>query len=374
MKRTSALLLLLTLAASLFACAAKPAVALPNPALVLGEKYLLGLDYDQALLQFDEAIKVDPKNPRGYLGKADALLHLDRQADAAATLQIGAKELKRSNPGQAQALEAARAEVEKSPEQGYLGLASAYETVGFRDVALALLKRVAAELPTVQEIVAAYHALAERIGIKVETAATATNPMTEPPATAAPPPTSPGTTQVPTTKAPTKAIELEDYMVPFAGEWMRYDADLDEEIACASSEEGAFYRLRFTSATNRRDNFGAGSLVWFQSSAAELKKQVGNGISVSAGSGGSAVNVSWTSPNISLFGVKPGDSLSDAQSMAQRRFGKPFIAGDDLPAGTHAFVAVINAYDDKDQIEAWICIDVKKNTITGITVYQGFWG
>lgn len=42
---------------------------LPNPPLVLGEKYLFDLDYEQAILQFDQAIKIDPKNPRPWVGK-----------------------------------------------------------------------------------------------------------------------------------------------------------------------------------------------------------------------------------------------------------------------------------------------------------------
>jgi len=140
-------LLSLTLAAALLlalaACGAQPA-AIPNPPLVLGEKYLTDLDYEQALLQFDQAIEIEPKNPRGYLGKADALLHLDRQPDAASALADGTKATK----GDARtALKAAQAEVAKSIVDGYIGLSTAYEKLGWKEIAVALIKRVCEEMP-----------------------------------------------------------------------------------------------------------------------------------------------------------------------------------------------------------------------------------
>jgi tetratricopeptide (TPR) repeat protein len=143
MKKFIASVLALALLLSLAACGAKP-VSIPNPPIVMGEKYLLDLDYEQALLQFDEAIVIDPKNPRGYLGKADALLHLDRQADAVATLQAGAKAVVKE---QRAALKEAAVEVKKSPVDGFIGLSVAYILLGFREIALALLKRVCEELP-----------------------------------------------------------------------------------------------------------------------------------------------------------------------------------------------------------------------------------
>lgn len=55
----------------------------------LGEKYLLELDYEQALVQFQLAIKIDPKNPRGYTGAAEAYVGLERIDDAIAILERG---------------------------------------------------------------------------------------------------------------------------------------------------------------------------------------------------------------------------------------------------------------------------------------------
>ncbi|MCL1897178.1 MAG: hypothetical protein FWG03_11635, partial [Clostridiales bacterium] len=141
MKKLLSIVLSAALLLAVAACGAPAAI--PNPPLVLGEKYLTDLDYEQALLQFDQAIVIEPKNPRGYLGKADALLHLDRQSDAVSALSDAAKQCK---PRRA-ALNEVKAEVAKSFVDGYIGLATAYEKLGWREIALLLLQRVCEELP-----------------------------------------------------------------------------------------------------------------------------------------------------------------------------------------------------------------------------------
>jgi len=78
------------------------------------------------------------------LALAAALLHLERQDDAISALADGAK----ATSGETRtALAAAQAEVEKSAVDGYIGLSSAYEMLGWREIALALLRRVCGELP-----------------------------------------------------------------------------------------------------------------------------------------------------------------------------------------------------------------------------------
>ena len=139
-KIISALLALALLPA--FAACGKPA-AVPNAPLVLGEKYLLDLDYEQALLQFDQAILIEPKNPRGYLGKADALLHMERPSDAAEALGAAARQCR----PQRAALNEAQAAMGNSLAEACVALATAYETLGWREIALALLRRVCEELP-----------------------------------------------------------------------------------------------------------------------------------------------------------------------------------------------------------------------------------
>ena len=57
--------------------------------LDLGEKYLLELDYEQALVQFLKVIEIDPMNPRGYTGAAEAYVGLGDTDSAIAILRRG---------------------------------------------------------------------------------------------------------------------------------------------------------------------------------------------------------------------------------------------------------------------------------------------
>lgn len=54
-----------------------------NRQLELGQKYLEEMDYEQAIVAFDEAIKIDPVNVEAYLGLADAYLGMDDYEQAA---------------------------------------------------------------------------------------------------------------------------------------------------------------------------------------------------------------------------------------------------------------------------------------------------
>jgi len=67
MKKLLALALALALLAGFAACGVKPKTAADW--LDLGEKYLLDLDYDQAVAALDHAIEIEPKNPRLHVMK-----------------------------------------------------------------------------------------------------------------------------------------------------------------------------------------------------------------------------------------------------------------------------------------------------------------
>ncbi|MDR1464019.1 MAG: hypothetical protein LBJ11_01790 [Oscillospiraceae bacterium] len=81
-KKLLASLLALALLLSLFACSPSADGPLTADAWIAkGEKYLLDLDYEQAILAFDEAIKIDPKNPRAQIGPVVVwVLNPDRPA------------------------------------------------------------------------------------------------------------------------------------------------------------------------------------------------------------------------------------------------------------------------------------------------------
>ncbi|MDR3310528.1 MAG: tetratricopeptide repeat protein [Oscillospiraceae bacterium] len=90
MKKLTALILALTLAASLFACGKKSTA--PTTAaewLDLGQKYLLDLDFEQAVVAFDTVIRIEPKNVKAYIGLADAYVGLGETDKAVAALRDG---------------------------------------------------------------------------------------------------------------------------------------------------------------------------------------------------------------------------------------------------------------------------------------------
>lgn len=58
----------------------------------LGQQYLIELSYDKAVLEFTDAIKIDPKNADPYIGLADAYIGLGDTAKAVETLETGLAE------------------------------------------------------------------------------------------------------------------------------------------------------------------------------------------------------------------------------------------------------------------------------------------
>lgn len=68
------LLLVLAALAVLTACGSKAATAADK--IELGQKYLIELNYTEAIASFTEAIKLDPNNIQAYMGRAEAYLAL----------------------------------------------------------------------------------------------------------------------------------------------------------------------------------------------------------------------------------------------------------------------------------------------------------
>jgi tetratricopeptide (TPR) repeat protein len=66
--------------------------------LDLGEKFLLELDYEQAIVYFTKLIEIEPKNARAYIGAAEAYVALGRTDEAIAILEEGLVQL----PGNAE--------------------------------------------------------------------------------------------------------------------------------------------------------------------------------------------------------------------------------------------------------------------------------
>jgi tetratricopeptide (TPR) repeat protein len=87
--RMCAFLLTLCLIWGAVGCAGQDAPVTAADYLSLGEKYLLALDYEQAVVQFLQVIEIEPRNPRGYTGAAEAYIALGDVENAIEILRRG---------------------------------------------------------------------------------------------------------------------------------------------------------------------------------------------------------------------------------------------------------------------------------------------
>jgi hypothetical protein len=93
-KHILSLALALLLLTSVFTACAKSVKPLTGAELLeLGEKYLLELDYEQAVVQFTTLIEIEPKNSRAYTGLAEAYIGLGDTDKAIEVLRQGADAL-----------------------------------------------------------------------------------------------------------------------------------------------------------------------------------------------------------------------------------------------------------------------------------------
>ena len=140
-----ALLAVITL--SLAACASQPDPTLTAADyLDLGEKYLLNLDYEQALVQFLKVIEIEPMNSRGYTGAAEAYIGLDRFDDAIAILEQGLTVLP-DNEDIQDKLNLMPIDIDPANPQSYIDTAETYIGLGRIDDAKAILEQGLLAIP-----------------------------------------------------------------------------------------------------------------------------------------------------------------------------------------------------------------------------------
>lgn len=90
MNRKVAFITIMAILLTMLTACAKPEKQLSaNELLDLGEKYLLEMNYEQAVVQFLKVIKIDPRNPRGYTGAAEAYVGLGQIDEAIEILEQG---------------------------------------------------------------------------------------------------------------------------------------------------------------------------------------------------------------------------------------------------------------------------------------------
>nr|WP_288827912.1 tetratricopeptide repeat protein [uncultured Clostridium sp.] len=91
--KLSMILSIFLLIAVLSSCSSPARPLTSEELLDLGEKYLLELNYEEAVMQFTKLIEIEPKNPRGYLGAAEAYIALGESDKAVAALEEGLEQL-----------------------------------------------------------------------------------------------------------------------------------------------------------------------------------------------------------------------------------------------------------------------------------------
>lgn len=90
MKKATSLLLCAVIILALVVACAKPVAPLTASELLdLGEKFLIELNYEQAIVHFLAVIEVEPMNARAYIGAAEAYLGVGDTDAAVAILQQG---------------------------------------------------------------------------------------------------------------------------------------------------------------------------------------------------------------------------------------------------------------------------------------------
>ena len=90
-KRLTTILCTLMLVMTMGAGCGKTPAAQALEHITMGEKYLLELNYEQAVVSFLQAIDIDPMNPQGYAGAAEAYVALGDTDAAVAILEAGVR-------------------------------------------------------------------------------------------------------------------------------------------------------------------------------------------------------------------------------------------------------------------------------------------
>ncbi len=138
MKKLLSLILAILITLTMFTSCAEPAEALTSVYLNLGEKYLLDLDYEQAIVYFNKVIEVEPRNSRAYMGAAEAYVGLGDTESAIELLKTALEVFSDDEEVTIELLEML-IEIDPTTSEWYITLADIYESRGDTDSAIAVL-------------------------------------------------------------------------------------------------------------------------------------------------------------------------------------------------------------------------------------------
>ena len=140
MKKLLSIILAITLTLTLFASCGETEKALTSTELLdLGEKYLLDLDYEQAIVYFNQVIEVEPRNSRAYMGAAEAYVGLGDTESAIELLKTALDVFSDDEDVTIELLEML-IEIDPTTAEWYLDLAQIYIDKGDTDKAIEILK------------------------------------------------------------------------------------------------------------------------------------------------------------------------------------------------------------------------------------------
>ncbi len=141
MKKLLSIIIVIALTMTLFASCGETETALTATELLdLGEKYLLDLDYEQAIVYFNQVIEVEPRNSRAYMGAAEAYVGLGDTESAINLLKTALEVFSDDEEVTIELLEML-IEIEPDNAEWYLDLAQVYANTGNRSSAISVLRQ-----------------------------------------------------------------------------------------------------------------------------------------------------------------------------------------------------------------------------------------
>ncbi|MCD8107927.1 MAG: tetratricopeptide repeat protein [Oscillospiraceae bacterium] len=161
MKKLLSLILIITLTLTLFASCGKTEEALTAAELLdLGEKYLLDMDYEQAIVYFNKVIEVEPKNKSAYLGLAEAYVGAGDTDSAVEALQTALEAFSDDSEARIAFLEKL-IEIDPTNEEWYIELAQIYVDNGDTDKAIEILQSGAISVSDATKIIEMFYSIFE---------------------------------------------------------------------------------------------------------------------------------------------------------------------------------------------------------------------
>ncbi|MCD7785500.1 MAG: tetratricopeptide repeat protein, partial [Oscillospiraceae bacterium] len=141
MKKLLTIMIGIVMIMTVFASCGKTEEPLTSAELLdLSEKYLLDLDYEQAIIYFNQVIEVEPRNSRAYMGAAEAYLGLGDAESAINILKTALNVFTDDEDVKIELLEML-IEIEPITAEWYLSLAQIYINQGNTDKAIEILEQ-----------------------------------------------------------------------------------------------------------------------------------------------------------------------------------------------------------------------------------------